>query len=31
MLTTRQIRAQAGAVLPGSQVCRLLLWRYRLL
>jgi 2-polyprenyl-3-methyl-5-hydroxy-6-metoxy-1,4-benzoquinol methylase len=30
-LTTRQVREQAGAVLPGAQVRRLLLWRYLVL
>jgi SAM-dependent methyltransferase len=29
-LTTRQVRQQAGAVLPGVRVRRLLLWRYLL-
>lgn len=29
-LTTRQVRRQAGAVLPGVRVRRLLLWRYLL-
>lgn len=30
VLTTRQVRQQASAVLPGVQVRRLLLWRYLL-
>ncbi|MGY1752457.1 class I SAM-dependent methyltransferase [Blastococcus sp. SYSU D01042] len=29
-LTTREVRAQAGAVLPGVQVRQLLFWRYLL-
>ncbi len=29
-LTTRQVRAQASAALPGSKVRRLVLWRYLL-
>lgn len=30
VLTTRQVRAEAGAALPGVRVRRLLLWRYLL-
>jgi hypothetical protein len=30
-LTTRQVRRQAAAVLPGARVDRLLLWRYLLI
>jgi hypothetical protein len=30
-LTTRQVRRQASALLPGAQVRRLVFWRYSLL
>jgi len=30
-LTTRQVRQQAAALLPGAQVRRLVFWRYLLL